>query len=181
MFKDFIASGGKGLLDCKHVHPGQTCLQYDYWKLKNVFIAAAKVFTVTTLVSALFRWKAYKNKPKQECKKALIAFIRSTLFLALACSLPPILNCYMQRWFGYTGRLPGLLSQVFGVSWVAIESTQRQREIGVFLLPKAVQSIWNGLVNRGLIPEIKGLETFIVMMAIGLIGQHGAPVAQLVD
>lgn len=59
---------------------------------------------------------------------------------------------------------------MFGVSWVAIESTQRQREIGVFLLPKAVQSIWNGLVNRGLIPEIKGLETFIVMMAIGLIG-----------
>lgn len=37
------------------------------------------------------------------------------------------------------------------------------------MLPKAVQSIWNGLTIRGIIPEIKGLEYIIVVIAIGLI------------
>jgi hypothetical protein len=56
------------------------------------------------------------------------------------------------------------------VSFVAIETLQRQREIGLFLLPKAVQSTWNGLVIRGLLPNIKGLEVVIIIVAIGLIG-----------
>jgi len=54
--------------------------------------------------------------------------------------------------------------------WVAIETTQRQREIGLFLIPKAVQSFWNAMVNRRFIPEIKGLETAIVILSIAFIG-----------
>jgi len=37
-------------------------------------------------------------------------------------------------------------------------------------MPKAVQSIWNALVNRGIIPTIKGIETIIVVLAIAFIG-----------
>ena len=40
----------------------------------------------------------------------------------------------------------------------------------MFLLPKAIQSLWNGLVNRGLLPVIKGLDIFLVIISIGLIG-----------
>ena len=59
---------------------------------------------------------------------------------------------------------------MFGVSWVAIETFQRQREIGLFLLPKAIQSIWNGLVIRRMIPEFKVLEYLVIVVSIGLIG-----------
>ncbi len=56
------------------------------------------------------------------------------------------------------------------MSWVAIETFQRQREIGLFLIPKAIQSIWNAMVNRNIIPEIKGLETIVVILSIAFIG-----------
>lgn len=159
------------LLDCKHVHPGQTCLQYDYWKLSNVLVASLKVFFFANILPALiFRFKAFKNKPKEEITKTLKSYLRSVVFLTLACALPPIMNCYMQRLVGETGRLAGVTSQLFGVSWVAIESFQRRREIGLFLLPKAIQSIWNALSNRKVIPHIKGIETLIIILSIGLIG-----------
>jgi len=53
---------------------------------------------------------------------------------------------------------------------VAIETFQRQREIGLFLLPKAIQSIWNGLAIRRIIPEIRFLEYIVIIVSIGLIG-----------
>lgn len=91
--------------------------------MKNVFISALKVFFFANILPALiFRFKAFKNKPKEEIIKTLKSYFRSVAFLTLACSLPPIMNCYMQRLFGETGRLAGLTSQLFGVSWVAIET-----------------------------------------------------------
>jgi tellurite resistance protein TehA-like permease len=136
-----------------------------------VFIAALKVFFFATILPAvIFRFKKLKNNPKEEIKKTLKSYFRSVLFLGLACSIPPTINCHLMKLFGYTGRLPGFISQIFGMIWVALETFQRQREIGLFLIPKAAQSFWNVLVNRKFIPEIKGLETAIVILSIAFIG-----------
>lgn len=113
-------------MDCKHVHPGQTCWQYDTWKLKNVFIASCKVFLVANILPAfIFKFKRIKKKPVEEIKKILISFIRSVAFFTFACSLPPTINCHMQKLFGYTGRMPGFVSQIFGICFVCVESIQR--------------------------------------------------------
>jgi hypothetical protein len=37
-------------------------------------------------------------------------------------------------------------------------------------MPKAIQSLWNAGVNRKFIPEIKGLETLLVLFSIAFIG-----------
>jgi hypothetical protein len=37
-------------------------------------------------------------------------------------------------------------------------------------MPKAIQSIWNALANRKIIPQIPGIETLIVIIAIAFIG-----------
>jgi uncharacterized membrane protein len=37
-------------------------------------------------------------------------------------------------------------------------------------MPKAIQSIWNALANRNIIPHIPGLEVIIVIIAIAFIG-----------
>ena len=110
-FQDFINSGGKGLFDCTHMHPGQTCWQYDYWKIKNVLIASLKVFFFANILPALiFRFKNFKKKPKEEIMKTLKSYFRSVAFLTLACALPPTVNCHLMKLMGYTGRLPGFLS-----------------------------------------------------------------------
>ena len=79
--------------------------------MKNVFIAALKVFFFANILPAvIFRFKAFKSKPKEEIKKTLKSYFRSVAFLTLACSLPPIMNCYVQRVVGETGRMAGVLS-----------------------------------------------------------------------
>lgn len=40
----------------------------------------------------------------------------------------------------------------------------------MFLMPKAIQSFWNAGVNRKFIPQIKGIETVIVILSIAFIG-----------
>ena len=67
-------------------------------------------FFANILLALIFRFRAFKKNPKEEVKKTLRAYFRSVLFLALACSLPPIMNCYIQRLTGETGRLAGVLS-----------------------------------------------------------------------
>jgi len=64
--------------------------------MKNVLIASMKVFFFANILPALiFRFKAFRKNPKEEVTKTLKSYIRSVLFLALACSLPPIMNCYI--------------------------------------------------------------------------------------
>jgi len=76
-----------------------------------VLKAAIKVFLIANILPALiFRFKSFKKDPINESKKTLKSFIRSVLFLSLACSLPPIMNCHIQRIVGETGRLAGILS-----------------------------------------------------------------------
>lgn len=53
---------------------------------------------------------------------------------------------------------------------VLFETEHRRREIGLFLWPKGIAAIWSGLVVRGLMPEIKNLETVVLIVSIGLIG-----------
>lgn len=64
---------------------------------------------------------------------------------------------------------------MMGVTMAAIagticETDHRRREIGLFMLPKALAAIYCALISRGIIPDIKNLETFVLIIAIGLIG-----------
>jgi len=74
------------------------------------------------LPAFIFRYKRIIKKPVEELKKIFVSFLRSVAFFTFACSLPPTINCHMQRMFGYTGRMPGFLSQILGMCFVCVES-----------------------------------------------------------
>eukprot|EP00347_Sterkiella_histriomuscorum_P018590 403344932 len=171
-FLDLIASRGQALLDCTHVHPEQTCLQYDWMKLQQIGGTALKVYIVIHIIPTLiFKHKQLRKDPWPTIKKMLINYFRSVMFLTLVCALPPILQCYFSKLFGKTNRDVSLLSVTFS-SFIGVlfETVHRQREIGLFLLPKAIPALYSFFQIRGLAPQLNNIEIPILILAVGLIG-----------
>ncbi|CDW84220.1 UNKNOWN [Stylonychia lemnae] len=171
-FLDLIASKGQTLLDCTNVHPDQTCLQYDWLKLRQIGGTALKIYVVIHIIpTIIFKHKQLRKDPIPTLKRMLINYIRSVLFLTLACALPPILQCYTSKLFGRTNRDASLLSlTISSIVGVFFETVQRQREIGLFLLPKAIPGLYSFFYVRGLAPKLGNIEVPILILAVGLIG-----------
>lgn len=54
---------------------------------------------------------------------------------------------------------------------VLFETVHRQREIGLFMLPKAIPALYSAFELRGLLPTLsKHIEVPILIIAVGLIG-----------
>ena len=56
------------------------------------------------------------------------------------------------------------------IAGVICETEHRRREIGLFMMPKAIAAVYAALISRGLIPETKNVETVVLVVSIGLIG-----------
>jgi MFS-type transporter involved in bile tolerance (Atg22 family) len=155
-FLDVIASRGQTLLDCSHVHPSQTCLQYDVMKFTAILKTSLKVYVVIHILpTVIFKYKQLKKDPLPTIKKMMYAYAKSVAFLTLACSLPPILLCYCTKAYGKTNRVSSMISVTLAaITGVLCETEHRRREIGLFLWPKAISAFYNALVVRGIIPEL---------------------------
>ncbi len=141
-------------------------------KFTSILKTSLKVYVVIHILPTLiFRYKQLKKDPIPTFKKMMSSYARSVAFLTLACSLPPILLCYCTRLYGSTNRVSSMMAVTLAaVSGTICESDHRRREIGLFMLPKAIAAVYSALISRGIIPDVKNLETVVLIIAIGLIG-----------
>ena len=131
-----------------------------------------KIYTVVHILPTLiFKMKQLKKEPKKVLKRMIINWTRSVLFLTISCIVPPIARCYWSKWGPKTDRMRAGLPGVFSVMIGCLFETQgRQREIGLFLLPKSIAGIYSMLYVRGLVPALPNIEVLILILALGFIG-----------
>jgi hypothetical protein len=109
---------------------------------------------LNVIMTIIFRGTSILKNPKQTISKIAISTLRSVLFLTCyvtaAWSLPCLFRTLSKKehwWMYYTNGL------VAG-SMVILEQPGRRLELGMYCLPRAIECLWNSMVNRGLVRNI---------------------------
>lgn len=159
-------------LDClKLIHPGQTCNQYAFLKLRLIGKSCAKLQMLVNLLPNICR--NYKTLHKWETIKRIIkSYIRACLWLTLITALPPITLCHFSRLFGRTDWVVACCSFYFSSLFVAIDTKSHIYETGLFFAPKALELIWGMMLVRGLLgskqagPILSGAQVEKISLAL---------------
>ncbi|CAG9314937.1 unnamed protein product [Blepharisma stoltei] len=143
--------------------------EYDFikrvlimYKLTFIFYAPAHILPVL-----IFKLRQLKRDPIPMLKHLAINILKSTTFGALIGGLTVYLRCLTNRLFKGTTRLNWLLITPLASLSILIENPGRKTELTLYLLPRAIETIWNMLRSRKWVFRIPYFEVFLMGLAMG--------------
>ena len=167
------------VIGCEILHPQSAfCTHYLPYLFQNVFRQIIAVYIPLNLVPlVLFRSKYLIRDPASSLSKALLGAVRSSVFFATLVTVYQAQVCSHRALF----RLPKpfaltrdfkYLYFIFGVAsgaTILMESKGRRSELAMYVLPKAVESVYRIMVKRNWMFRVPGFEQGMFMAAMGVI------------
>jgi hypothetical protein len=174
-------SATPGVLPCSVIHPQHdTCTMTNIDRWLRVFQMIAPVYASLNIVPMLtLRLKNFLKNPGTLAGKAIFNTIRSSSFLASYVTIFQFCTClhrnihaWVERVFGHRMADSRALVFLFGFlnsAAIFIEHPSRRVELGLYVLPKAVDSFFRNLVQRRMAIVIPHAEVAMFAAAMGLI------------
>jgi hypothetical protein len=156
-FKDFISQAPNQLILCSVQHPVTSSC---YFGAINAFMGewgrAFRLYAPLNLFMAIiFKGKSLLKDPRLSARKIILSTLRSVLFLSLYVTSAWSLPCFFRNLAGYESKWMYYVNGLVAGSMVLIEQPGRRLELGMYCLPRAVESLWNSMVNRGIVKNIR--------------------------
>ncbi|KAI8844848.1 hypothetical protein BC829DRAFT_400161 [Chytridium lagenaria] len=158
-YQDFIGQVPHDFVMCAMQHPHTTdcesgvlrAFKGEWWR------ALALYGPLNGIMTIIFRGRDLLKHPKRNAIEYAKSTLRSTLFLTAYVTMSWCVPCYFpssvgkdQTWMYYVN---GLLAG----SMVLIEAPGRRLELGMYCLPRALESLWNSGVGWGWWQHVSGL------------------------
>ena len=161
-------------IPCHILHPGRSCQEQRVWTFQKGFKQAIALYgSLGLTTSLLFNLKRMILQPLNSVWFLATSTVRSAFFLALFPTLYMTTVCLYKI---NAARLPKMhrfyfwIAGVIGGTSIYIERTSRRFELGMFALPRALQSVGNIIVSNGYLPPWYRLFTLISFsMSMGVI------------
>lgn len=155
---------------CALCHPQTTsCTIGALQSCRRTFPKALKMYLPLNIVMMLI----WKNKlllkdPTEFFRRLFLSASRSSTFIALFTSLCWLVPCYMRNMFGGERRFYYLLNGFVAGSSAIIEFPKSRRvELGMYCLPRALESIWKMMLKRGLVKPVPFGEVLLFSLSMG--------------
>ncbi|KAL6656559.1 hypothetical protein ACP70R_004339 [Stipagrostis hirtigluma subsp. patula] len=157
------------IIPCSVIHPDRTsCLAHNVNVVSSTFKKTFPLyFSLSFVPFVVLRLQKFLESPAATSWRALVGAVRSTSFLSAFVTLFQATICLHRKvaikdhksvyWFA------GLVS---GLS-ILLEKKVRRAELALYVLPRAGDSLWNILINRHLLPNIKNAEVALFCMCMG--------------
>lgn len=186
LIEEYARKGEKGefgppFAPCEIVHPWvDTCSWTAVDRWQEVFRWVMPVYGALQVIPAiLLRRKLFMNDPKRILLKAFIGTMRSSAFLATYVTIFQGLVCSQRNiYYALHGRVPEWIEKILlhklyywmagFVSCVSLfaEEKKRRGELAMYVLPRAMESLWSILRRRSYVPFVPGGD--VVLTATGL-------------
>ncbi|KAI8915497.1 hypothetical protein DFJ77DRAFT_462871 [Powellomyces hirtus] len=157
-----------GQISCTLIHRGAVgCTRNLLGVWKHGFGDAMKIYIPVHLLPAIiFHRRRFTNKKQlaETVQHVAVAAAQSSAFIATFICLVWIPICFCRNTFKTDTMLGPLLGSFASGFSIFIERKSRRREIGLYCLPKALESAW-WLITRGNV-KIPGAD--VVMFATGM-------------
>ncbi|KAF7731948.1 hypothetical protein EC973_007779 [Apophysomyces ossiformis] len=156
---------------CALQHPlYDNCAYSEVMVFQSEFLRALKLYVPLNLIMTLiFRSGQIKTRPMHVLSKFSSSCMRSALFLSMYVTIALAVPCTLRRVLGKEKHVIYLLTGAAAGSMTFIEARGRQLELGLYCLPRALESLWKLLVKNGYMHNIPNGEVLLFMASMGTV------------
>ncbi|KAI8804161.1 hypothetical protein BJ742DRAFT_682363 [Cladochytrium replicatum] len=124
---------------------------------------------LNALMTIVFRGTRILKEPGRTLRSFIFQTLRSTLFLSGYVTTAWSLPCVFRRMVGKDHPWMYIVNGIFAGAWVMVENPGRRLELGLYCLPRAIQSLWNCWVQWGWVKNIPGGEALYFCLSMGML------------
>ncbi|KAK3823291.1 MAG: hypothetical protein J3Q66DRAFT_279899 [Benniella sp.] len=155
---------------CALLHPLTPCTGHAMDVITGEFGRAAKMYgTLNLIVTLVFHHKKLATNPNEVVHRYIKSTLRSCLFLTVyvlnAFYTPCVLRRVLKKESLFIYIFNGLLS---GLA-VLIEAPGRQMELALYCLPRALETVWNMMLKRGMVRNIRNGDVMLFSASMGVL------------
>ena len=165
--REHVLNGG--FIHCRDIHDG-TCEQEATRRFLAVFKLALKFYLPIHLVPTLiFKWKQLRTKPGSVAKHFIIAFLKSVMMLSVYCTIFRYLLCQTKNTRQKVDRINPIISGFCATFTILFEPAGRRTELALYLAPRFLEAVWNFLLRRKIVVNIRNGEVILFAIAMSII------------
>ncbi|KAJ3216394.1 hypothetical protein HDU67_009529 [Dinochytrium kinnereticum] len=170
-YADFIGQVPHEFVMCSFQHPYTTDCERGVIRAWNGewWRALALYAPLNGIMTMIFKGKDILKHPKKVAMHFTKSTIRSTLFLTAYVTMSWCAPCYLRRAFGKDQIWMYYVNGLMAGAMVLIEAPGRRLELGMYCLPRALESLWNCGVEWGWWKHIPYGEGLYFCVATGVL------------
>ncbi|OIW01760.1 hypothetical protein TanjilG_03898 [Lupinus angustifolius] len=157
------------IIPCSIIHPGtNSCLVHQGKATSATFKKTFPLyFSLTFVPFVVLHLQKFTAAPFRTFWFAIKGAIRSTSFLSAFVGLFQVVICLHRKVASRDNKFVYWIAGGVAALSVLLEKKARRGELALYVLPRAVDSLWYILVNRHLLPHIRNAEVFLFSMCMG--------------
>ncbi|KVI07064.1 hypothetical protein Ccrd_014562 [Cynara cardunculus var. scolymus] len=157
------------IIPCSVIHPGtKSCLAHNAYASSATFKKTFPLyFSLTFVPFVVLRLQKFMDAPIKTSWHAVIGAVRSTAFLSSFVGIFQGVICLHRKAASQDHKLVYWLAGGLAALSVLLEKKGRRGELGLYVLPRAGESLWYILVNRRVLPDIKNTEVALFCACMG--------------
>ncbi|ORY24308.1 hypothetical protein BCR39DRAFT_547390 [Naematelia encephala] len=171
-----------GFVPCELVHPwSSSCIDTNFRRFFSVFRLMLPVYSALHIIPMLvLRRHAVKNHPLRMIARAIWGITRSCSFLGVFVAIYQTLFCARIQLLG-NNRINGWMADLLrrketfwfmGFSTclsLLVEEKKRRAELAMYVLPRALESVWSSARKRAWVPLVPFGETILGAAAMAMV------------
>ncbi|KAI8902725.1 hypothetical protein BC833DRAFT_546709 [Globomyces pollinis-pini] len=170
-FEKTITNHPQEFILCALQHPNHaTCIGGASHAFKLEWMRALKLYGPLNIVMAVaFGGKRLLKDPKKSLLYLILSTIRSCLFLTCYVTAAWAMTCLFRKLRGRDEPWMYYVNGLVAGSMVMIEQPKRRLELGLYCLPRAIESLWNTFVAQGYVKHLRYGESIYFSLATGVL------------
>lgn len=157
------------IIPCSLIHPNtDSCLTHNARAASATFRKTFPLYFSLTLVPfVVLHLQKFMDSPARTCWHAVRGAVRSTAFLSAFVGIFQGVICLHRKVASKDHKLIYWIAGGVAALSVLLEKKSRRKELALYVLPRAGDSLWYILVNRHLLPSIKNAEVALFCGCMG--------------
>lgn len=157
------------IIPCSVIHPDtNSCLAHNVKGASATFRKTFPLyFSLTFVPVVVLHLQKFMESPAHTCWLALKGAVRSTSFLSAFVGIFQGVICLHRNVALKDHKVVYWVAGGLAALSVLLEKKGRRSELGLYVLPRAGESLWYILVNRHLLPDVKNAEVALFCACMG--------------
>ncbi|KAH9616702.1 hypothetical protein KSS87_003865 [Heliosperma pusillum] len=157
------------IIPCSIIHPTtQSCLTHNLNAASATFRKTFPLyFSLTFVPFVVLHLQKFMDTPARTCWLAFKGAVRSTTFLSAFVGIFQAVICLHRKVSSKDHKLVYWVSGGLAALSVLLEKKTRRKELALYVLPRASDSLWYILANRHFLPKIRNAEVALFCGCMG--------------
>ncbi|KAK9699114.1 hypothetical protein RND81_08G153600 [Saponaria officinalis] len=157
------------IIPCSIIHPiSQSCLTHNLNAASATFRKTFPLyFSLTFVPFVVLHLQKFMDTPARTCWHATKGAVRSTTFLSAFVGIFQAVICLHRKVSSKDHKLVYWVSGGIAALSVLLEKKSRRKELALYVLPRASDSLWYIMVSRHMLPKIRNAEVALFCGCMG--------------